>query len=149
MQPTNESASVGALVDLIVDRYHEIESTLPLLNRELSAPERRALKLVAHEKRITIGAIGSKLGMPPSTTTWVVNNLVKKEIFRREPDREDRRKTWIRLAGKGEALSGLLDRIADRIASDLLYKLEPAQRHVFTELVQAALNRISEAGAFR
>ncbi len=150
MKPTKESGRVKLLIQYIIDRCQEIESTLPLLSRELSGPaERRALKLVARAKRITIGGIGEKLNMPPSTTTWLVGNMVKRSIFKRQRDQRDRRKTWIELSEKGDALAGLIERIPDRIAADLLYKLDPDQRDAFVELVDIALNRIDESGFFK
>lgn len=145
-QPTRESARVAKLVALVVERYQEIESTLPLLSRELSQMERKALKVVASGGRMTIGAIGAALGLPPSTATWLVGSLVGKEVFRRESDAHDRRKVWIELAGKGASLARLMERIPDRIAADLLYKLDPDQRAVFAGLVETALGRMEQAG---
>ena len=92
--------------------------------RELSSVERRALKVVSKAKRVTIGAIGAALETPPSTTTWIVSQLVEREIFKRTRDTKDRRKVWIELAGKGDALARLMERIPDRIAADLLYKVD-------------------------
>jgi DNA-binding MarR family transcriptional regulator len=143
-QPTRESARVARLVALVVERYEEIESTLPLLSRELSPMERKALKAVARGKRMTIGAIGAALNLPPSTTTWLVGGLVDREVFRRENDVKDRRKVWIELAGKGMSLARLMERIPDRIAADLLYKLDPDQRDVFAGLVETALGRMEQ-----
>ncbi len=122
---------------------------MPLLSRELSGSERKAVKLVANARRMTISSIGSSLLMPASTTTWLVNNLVKREIFTRQRDSVDRRKTWISLSEKGAALAGLMERIPDRIAADLLYKLEPEQRHTFVGLVDKALHKIDSAGSFK
>lgn len=132
---------------LVVERYQEIESTLPLLSRELNQMERKALKAVAQGKRMTIGAIGSALGLPPSTTTWLVGGLVGKEVFRRESDANDRRKVWIELADKGVSLARLMERIPDRIAADLLYKLDPDQRELFAALVESALGRMEQTDA--
>ena len=144
-----DAEAVKRLVDLIIDRYQKIESTLPLLAKELSHTERKALKLVAASERMTIGHIGEALSMPPSSTTWTVNNLVKKGVFAREPDATDKRKTWISLADRGDALAGLMNRIPDRIAADLLYKFDKEQREVFVELVTSALDRIEQIGAFK
>ncbi|MBI5814585.1 MAG: MarR family transcriptional regulator [Nitrospinae bacterium] len=149
MQPTKESEKVGKLINLIVDRYASIESTLPLLTRELSHSERKVLKLVAGKGKITIGSIGSSLGIPASTTTWLIAGLVKKDILKRHQDQGDKRKSWIELADKGTALARLMERIPDRIAADLLYKLEPAQREDFITLVDKAVGRIEEAGGFK
>lgn len=145
-QPTRESARVAKLVALVVERYQEIESTLPLLSRELSPMERKVLKVVARGRRMTIGAIGAALKLPPSTTTWLVGGLVGREVFRRESDVDDRRKVWIELAGKGMSLARLMERIPDRIAADLLYKLDPDQRAVFAGLVDTALGRMEQTG---
>lgn len=147
MEPTKESERVKLLIDMIVDRYKEIESTVPLLSKELSEAERKVLKVVAGAKRVTIGSIGETLNMAASTTTWLVGNLVRRSILKRERDQSDRRKTWIELAEKGSALARLIDRIPDRIAADLLYKLDPEQRKVFVSLVDKALNRIGEVGS--
>jgi len=144
-----DAAAVKVLVDLIVERYHKIESSLPLLAKELSHTERKALRLVAAEGKVTIGGVGAALSLPPSSTTWMVGNMVKRGIFRRDPDPVDKRKTWITLAERGEALSGLMERIPDRIAADLLYKLDKEQRDAFVELVEQALARIDEIGAFK
>jgi len=149
MKPTRESGQVKELVDLIVTRYHQIESTVPLLSRELTDTGRKALKVVARAGRITIGHLGAALDAPPSTTTWVVNDLVSRGIFKRARDTGDRRKTWLELDEKGRALAGLMERIPDRIAADLLYKLDESQREQFVALVGVALTRIEEAGSFR
>ena len=115
---TNENSdTLARMVDFIVERYRQIESSLPLLSRELSHVERRALRVVSREQRVTIGDIGAALGTPASTTTWVVGQLVDRDIFKRSRDAKDRRKVWIELAGKGDALARLLERIPDRIAS--------------------------------
>jgi len=147
MEPTKESERVKMLIDMIVNRYQEIESTVPLLNKELSDAERKVLKVVAAAKKATIGSIGARLNLPASTTTWLVGNLVKRSIFKREQDQSDRRKIWIELTQKGGALAGLMDRIPDRIAADLLYKLDPDQRKAFVSLVNEALDRIGEVGS--
>ncbi|VAX19532.1 hypothetical protein MNBD_NITROSPINAE01-171 [hydrothermal vent metagenome] len=150
MQPTTESGLVGKLVDTIVDRYREIESSQPLLNRELSGSERRALKAVSSAGRsMTISEVGAAIGTPPSTTTWIVGGLVKRGVFKRSQDKHDKRKVWIKLGQKGEALARLLERIPDRIAADLLYKLSPEQRSTFVELVRTAMKKIEEAGSFK
>ncbi len=149
MKPTKESEKLGKLIDHIVARYQEIESTLPLLSRELSHSERKALKVVASAGRIPIGGIGKALNLPASTTTWIVGGLVKRGIFQRTPDESDRRKVWVELAGKGEALARLIERISDRIASDLLLKLDQEKREIFVELVTAAIDRIEETGSLK
>ena len=147
MEPTKASGRVKLLIDMIVGRYQEIEATVPLLSKELSEAERKALKVVAGGKRVSIGSIGETLNMPASTTTWLVGNLVRRSIFKRERDQNDRRKTWIELTEKGNALAGLMDRIPDRIAADLLYKLDPEQRQTFVLLVDEALNKIEKSGS--
>lgn len=144
-----DATPVKMLVDLIVGRYQKIESSLPLLVRELNPMERKALRLVAGAGRMTVGHVGEALSLPASTTTWMVGNLVKRGVFRREHDPADKRKIWISIGEKGEALAGLMDRIPDRIAADLLYKLEPEQRDAFVDLVEAALAKIEEMGAFK
>ncbi len=149
MQPTKETETLARLVEILVSRYQEIESSLPLLSRELAHSERKALKVVNSAGKITIGKIGAALGAPPSTTTWIVTGLVKRDIFRREPDKKDRRKTWIALSDKGEALARLMERIPDRIAADLLYKLPQERREEFMDLVRGALEKIDEAGSFK
>lgn len=140
-----EDGVVARLVELLVGQYQDIESTLPLLSRELSHSERKALKIVSGAGRISIGEIGKSLQSPPSTTTWLVGGMVKRGIFKREQDEKDKRKVWIELTDKGEALARLMERIPDRIASDLLYKLEPGQRDTFIELVGVAMSRMEKA----
>ncbi len=149
MHPSKETGTLGQLIELMVTRYQEIESTLPLLSRELSHSERQALKVVAKAGRITIGGIGKGIGAPPSTTTWLVTGLSDRRIFKRTRDEQDRRKIWIELSEKGEALARLMERIPDRIAADLLYKLDPDQREAFTDLVDVALSRIEVVGALK
>jgi DNA-binding MarR family transcriptional regulator len=147
MEPTKESERVKLLIDIIVNRYQQIESTVPLLSKELSEAERKVLKVVASVKKVTIGSIGKALNLPASTTTWLVGNLVKRSILKREQDQSDRRKIWIGLTEKGGALAGLMERIPDRIAADLLYKLDPEQRQTFVLLVDKALSKIEESGS--
>ena len=143
------SDTLAQMVDFVVDRYRQIESSLPLLSRELSPVERRALKVVSTHQRVTIGAIGTALDTPPSTTTWIVGQLVDREIFKRTRDTHDRRKVWIELAGKGDALARLMERIPDRIASDLLYKVEEEEQAAFLDLIETVMARIEEDGSFK
>jgi len=149
MAANDNPDALARLIELMIARYHEIESSLPLLSRELNPMERRALKVVNDHQKVAIGAIGSALAIPPSTTTWLVGRLVEREIFKRTRDAKDRRKVWIELSGKGEALARLMERIPDRIAADLLYKLEEGDRPRFVELVQTVISRIEEAGGFK
>lgn len=140
---------MGRFVELVVDRYQEIESTLPLLSRELSHSERKALRVVAASGRVTIGGVGAALKLPASTTTWLVGGMVERGIFKKRRDDKDRRRIWIELSDKGEALARLMERIPDRIAADILYKLEPEKRGLFAELAGLALSRMDKAGSLR
>ncbi len=142
MKQKGKAENFGKMIDLIVERYNEIESTLPLLSRELSSAERKALKKVAQKGTVAIGDIGKSLGMPASTTTWIVGGLVKRDIFRKVQDKNDRRKYWIDLTDKGSALSRLMERIPDRIANDILYKFSDDERARFLELVEGTLEKI-------
>lgn len=149
MKAADEPGRLGRLVELVVDRYQEIESTLPLLSRELSHSERKALRVVAAQRRVTIGGVGAALRLPASTTTWLVGGMAERGIFKKRRDDKDRRRVWIELSDKGEALARLMERIPDRIAADILYKLEPEKRGLFAELAGLALSKMDKAGSLK
>lgn len=142
MRQKGKIENFGRMIDLIIERYNEIESTLPLLSRELSSAERKTLKKVAQMGSVAVGDIGKSLGMPASTTTWIVGGLVKRDIFKKVQDKNDRRKYWISLTDKGSALSRLMERIPDRIANDILYKFSDDDKARFLELVEGTIEKI-------
>jgi len=69
----------------------------PLTGRQMEA-----VVYLAHHQRVTMGAFAAGLEISPAAASELVARLIEKEVARREPDPDDRRVVYVRLAGEAE-----------------------------------------------
>jgi len=70
----------------------------------LNITEFSVLELLYHKGTHTTQAIKEKILIASSSTTYVVDQLVKKGCVRREPSQEDQRVTYVSITEAGRAL---------------------------------------------
>ena len=70
----------------------------------LNITEFSVLELLYHKGTHTTQAIKEKILIASSSTTYVVDQLVKKGYVRREPSQEDQRVTYVSITEAGRAL---------------------------------------------
>lgn len=64
--------------------------------------QKKALFIIDEKGRITPSELGRCLDLRKATLTSLVDFLVEHDLARREPDRIDRRKTWLTLTAAGQ-----------------------------------------------
>ncbi len=106
---------------------------------DLSRQEFHVIERMAWYNLHTVTDIADKCGLLLSTTSAVVERLVKKGYLERETDTTDRRVNNLYLVGPGRELLDQLDRMYRSIAEAIFKGLEPQE----TEVVMRALQRIT------
>lgn len=83
----------------------------------------------------TMGELAVRLGLPKSTATSVVDQLVGSSLARREVDLADRRRQLVRATRAGERALDTFDAEVTEIAEDLLAVLSPRRRARLRQLL--------------
>ncbi len=71
---------------------------------DLTMSQLKALVALATHGPITIGQLGQRLGIQLPSASHVADALVQLELADRYEDSEDRRRTYVRLSARGQAL---------------------------------------------
>ena len=120
---------------------------LALLPQRLSLPQLHLLAILKKAGGIlTTGEIGQKMVKASQTITGLVDRLEEPGLVERVFDRSDRRKTWVRMAKKGERKLAdafpIANRLVEQLSSvltdqelqDLQVKLEKLRRAAMDRL---------------
>lgn len=75
-----------------------------LKNHQITSPQFIALQWIKEEGTITIGELSNKIGLAFSTTTDLIDRLVKKGFVKRVQDIQDRRVVRIHILDKGTTI---------------------------------------------
>ncbi|WP_395695797.1 MarR family winged helix-turn-helix transcriptional regulator [Nocardioides sp.] len=91
--------------------------------------------LVRHGGPMTPGQLAQITELPSSTTTRVLDRLEAKGMVRREPDPDDRRKTWVHAVpfdhpGAGAAYASILRQMEEVNAGFTVAELETVVRYL-------------------
>ena len=89
-------ARASAAVDARINR--------PLAEVDLTTSQFGVLEAIWHLGPLSHGEIGRKLLKSSGNVTVVIDNLVRRDLVRREPDAHDRRVSRVALTAAGEAL---------------------------------------------
>jgi DNA-binding MarR family transcriptional regulator len=116
---------------------------LDSLESHLTLAQGRCLWNIAHHEGCTLQELSDHLDLRPSTTSELVERLVRVELVQREPDANDRRTVRLSLSERGRAVH--LEHTATRRnhLQNFLETLTPVQR---TDLLGALemLDRVLE-----
>jgi DNA-binding MarR family transcriptional regulator len=68
----------------------------------LTGRQLEAVVFLAHRRRVTMREFADGLEISPAAASELVARLIEKDVVRREPDPDDRRVVYVRLAGDAE-----------------------------------------------
>jgi amino-acid N-acetyltransferase len=96
-------------------RMYQFRDRQELAGHGLTVSQCHALEVLGDDRVVRMGALASRLNLPESTTTRIVDQLVAKDLASRQSDGRDRRVCCVGLSRKGKALyrrirTGLLAR---------------------------------------
>lgn len=107
----------------------------------LSLSEFEALELLYHKGPQTVQNIGKKVLLTSGSMTYVVDQMVKKELCMREICEQDRRVTYVVISEKGRRLMDEIFPQHERRISELFASLSTEQIMDLTE----TLKRVSKS----
>ncbi len=100
------------LVQILPLMFREFakRETNPLTRGQISFPQMVALDYAAHHPRVTMTDLSKVLSIQLSSTTVLVDRLIRQKMLRRERDDQDRRLVWVMVTPKGrKVISQILE----------------------------------------
>ncbi len=97
-------------VDRITEVWRDVFRTINFLNMpellglDLTMAQLKALLALSRGKPMTVGALGQALGIQLPAASHAADSLVRLELARRYEDPEDRRRTFVQLTPRAQAL---------------------------------------------
>ncbi len=97
-------------VDRITEAWRDVFRTLNFLNMpellglDLTMAQLKALLALSRGKPMTVGALGQALGIQLPAASHAADSLVRLELAQRYEDPEDRRRTFVQLTPRAQAL---------------------------------------------
>jgi DNA-binding MarR family transcriptional regulator len=92
-------------------RQYELEAWMAL---PLPIAQVKSLFFISHHGTTNLGKLAAALGVTPTSTTGVVDRLVKKGLVSRAENPEDRRMLLLQTTDEGEELVGRLSELRER-----------------------------------
>ena len=92
--------SLRRIFKAIQDYSHEVSK-----NYGITGPQLWAIKTVSLNGKLSLGDLGNRMYLQPSTITGLIDVLEKKGYLARVRDREDRRVVKVQLTPKGQRLA--------------------------------------------
>jgi MarR family transcriptional regulator, organic hydroperoxide resistance regulator len=90
-----------------------------------TGPQLWALKTISQNEILSLGELGRRMYLHPSTITGLIDRLEKKGLVERDRDQTDRRVIKVRLTSKGK---GLVKRAPNPIQGKMIYGLRKLKR---------------------
>lgn len=112
----------------------------------LSLSEFETLELLYHKGQQTIQEIGKKVLLTSGSMTYVVDQLVKKELAARKICEADRRVTYVLITDSGTTLMKRIFPQHERRINELFSSLTPAEMIELTEKLKQISKSIMKEG---
>ena len=90
-----------------------------------TGPQLWALKTISQNESLSLGELGRRMYLHPSTITGLIDRLEKKGLVERDRDQTDRRVIKLGLTSKGK---GLVKRAPNPIQGKMIYGLRKLKR---------------------
>ncbi len=103
----NREQTVDRITEIWRDVFRAINFfNMPeLLSLDLTMAQLKALLALSRGKPMTVGALGQALGIQLPAASHAADSLVRLELARRYEDPEDRRRTFVQLTPRAQALT--------------------------------------------
>jgi DNA-binding MarR family transcriptional regulator len=134
---------VSIAIDAISQHFKKLHSQSELSHIDMNMRECQILVLLSKEKK-SMSELSNYLGLSPATLTAHIESLVKKNLVKREYDKEDRRKTYILLTRKGEELSCEMKGKQKEMAKTMLASLNREEQKKLAELLTKVKEHLKE-----
>lgn len=147
----SDALSVQECAELIIATVPAVMGSFKAAMRagrptELSLPQFRALIRLRRHDGLSVSDIAEHLGLALSTTSQLVDGLVKRGYVTRENAATDRRRMVITLTDGGRAMLETVRAAAQARMAEQVATLSPAERRAVAEAMEA-LGRIFQKGA--
>ncbi len=105
-------------------------------NTKLNSVDVSAVQFVGDNPDCIVSDLGAFLGVVPTTTSSIVDRLVKRDVMKRLRTEENRRVVILRLAPKGEEIYNTLHSRRLAVGQKVLLNLSSAERSTLTSLMR-------------
>jgi MarR family transcriptional regulator, temperature-dependent positive regulator of motility len=102
------------------------------------------LVAVSKSEGCNLVAVAERTGIDRSTTTELVQRMVRKGMLHKRRSRQDTRTFVLKLSDEGRLLLAAADPVARNLDAALLQALPPAQREPFVKALQAVVHALEE-----
>jgi MarR family transcriptional regulator, 2-MHQ and catechol-resistance regulon repressor len=124
----------GAVTDLV--RVYQVRDRDAICCHDISVTQCAALQALIEGGPMRSQALSAALMLDKSTTTRVVDSLVRKQYVERTADLDDRRAVTIKVTRSGRALHARIHRQMVEEQAEVLRDLDPALRGVAAEVLR-------------
>jgi DNA-binding MarR family transcriptional regulator len=133
----------GQLERLLYNLIKNYEECNRVCVSQIGVTTSQAYTLLALPARqsLTMNELSDAMGLASSTMTRMVDQLVTKELARREPDEDDRRLVRVALTPQGKEVRSTLRQLLDTFFNQALDRI-PAEEHA---VILRSLERLNRA----
>jgi len=114
---------------------------------EFSVPQFRALSYLERHKGASLGEVAEHIGLSLPTLSKLVDGLVARNLVRRRPAKEDRRRLTLALTAHGRRILGAAHEAAQEALAERLKRLSEDDLGVVAEAMRALRPLFVQAAA--
>ena len=120
----------------------EIDDTCVQMSKDISKKELLIISFVGDKEQVIMKEIADYMGIAVSTTTGLVDKLVKKNYLSRQFSEEDRRSISIVLDSQGKKCFGLMGKMRTEMANRILDDLSMPDADCLIEMLEKVTSNL-------
>ena len=126
-------------------RLYQSCDRICLVERGVSASQGYTLLSLPQEGSLNMNELSEAMGLANSTTTRIVDQLVKKELVHRREDSADRRVVRVQLTARGKELWQTLDTELHDFFAQVMEGIQEDERPVILHALERLTNSLAKA----
>ena len=116
-----------------------------LTRGKISFPQMVALDYAAHHPKVTMTELSKVLSIRLSSTTVLVDRLIREKMLRRERDEKDRRLVWVMVTPRGKKVISQIMEQKRRSIKDIFGVLSGRERDQYLSMISKVYSHLRES----
>ncbi len=117
----------------------------PLTRGQISFPQMVALDYAAHHPRVTMTDLSKVLSIRLSSTTVLVDRLIREKMLSRGRDEKDRRVVWVSVSPRGKKVIAQIMGQKRRSLREIFSVLTTGEREQYLAMITKVFNHLKQS----
>lgn len=144
MDKENKVERLSNAMPLLIIMMQEIDDTCVQLMEDVSKKELAIVTFIGDQKQVIMKHIANYAQIPVSTTTGIIDKLVKKRYLKRVFSETNRRSIFIELDKEGKTAYILINKMRQEMSHRIIDDLSEKESEIFISLLEKITGNLNK-----